>query len=92
MENWKFPLFIIKYPLYLFQTDRCYTAEELFAIYHVPEEGLPLEQFSSICPALIQQQLSQACAKQVTEEKGSSRPTDLESELDYLKLSNLKRR
>lgn len=60
-------------------TNRCYTGEELFGIYHVPEGGLPLNQFSSICPALIQQQLSQACVQHAaSEEVGNGLPSDLE--------------
>lgn len=58
--------------------NRCYTGEELFAMYQMPEAGIPLGQFQKICPALIQQQLSQACAQQPTTEESKDIPTDAE--------------
>lgn len=40
----------------------CYSEEELLAIFGIGESGIPVEKFAEVCPALVQQQLSGACA------------------------------
>lgn len=42
--------------------NRCYTGDQLLSIYRVPQTGISLKKFESICPSLVQQQLSESCS------------------------------
>ena len=59
--------------------NRCYTGEELLSVHGIPVSGIPLHQFRDICPSLIQQQLSQACALEEVTVESQSGPSDAES-------------
>ena len=66
---------LINIPVFL----QCYSAEELYRIYSLPQDlALTSDQFSVVCPSLVQQILSRECVASQTREDDDA--TDAESE------------
>ena len=68
-----------------FQSPQCYSAEQLLAIYNVPSGNtIPEATFLSICPSLLYQQVTGACATQTNKTHSSLEAA--KGEINVLKL------
>jgi hypothetical protein len=67
---------------FIFQASTCYTKDQILAVFNVEENGISIEKFGEICPALIQQKVANVCNGNVLQqnETESTRPSTAESE------------